>query len=78
MLLQERHIEFDLAGIPNPNIPQAYLEQLANHLQFESILKYVALPRLTIDVPKRLANRAKKLVFKQVHPPDVLMLLEGA
>ena len=63
MQLQERHIEFDLAGIPNPNIPQAYLEQLANHLQFESILKYVALPRLTIDVPKRLASRLKKLVL---------------
>ncbi|KIW63767.1 hypothetical protein PV04_08745 [Phialophora macrospora] len=57
---QELHIEFDLAGIPNPNIPQAYLEQLANHLRFESILKYVALPRLSIDVPNRLASRVKK------------------
>lgn len=50
----ERHIEFDLAGLPHPSIPQSYLDRLANHLQFESILKYVALPRMTIETPKQL------------------------
>ncbi|KAH8784970.1 hypothetical protein F5883DRAFT_533894 [Diaporthe sp. PMI_573] len=45
---QERHIEFDLGGMPNSSITSEYLERLSSHLQFESILKYVALPRLTI------------------------------
>ena len=51
--VKERHIEFDLAGLPNPTISSAYLDRLAKHLQFESILKYVALPKLTIESNKR-------------------------
>lgn len=46
---KECHIEFDLAGMPNTVIPQAYLDQLALHLKFESILKYVALPAVSIE-----------------------------
>jgi hypothetical protein len=32
-------------------ISRAYLNRLARHLKFESILKYVALPRLNIELP---------------------------
>lgn len=47
----ERHGEFDLAGMPASTIPFSYLEQLGKHLRFESILRYVALPNLTVEVP---------------------------
>jgi hypothetical protein len=46
---RECHIEFDLVGMPKTAVPHAYLDQLALHLKFESILKYVALPALTIE-----------------------------
>jgi hypothetical protein len=46
---RECHIEFDLAGMPKTVVPHAYLDQLALHLKFESILKYVALPTLSIE-----------------------------
>ncbi|KAI0436566.1 hypothetical protein F4803DRAFT_541811 [Xylaria telfairii] len=46
---QERHIEFDLGGLPHATISEDYLERLSKHLQFESILKYVALPKLTLE-----------------------------
>ncbi|KAI1320047.1 peptidase S8/S53 domain-containing protein [Xylariaceae sp. FL0255] len=46
---KECHIEFDLGGMPNDIISQAYLDQLALHLKFESILKYVALPALSVE-----------------------------
>ncbi|KAI1122612.1 hypothetical protein F5Y10DRAFT_253766 [Nemania abortiva] len=42
----ERHIDFDLAGLRSPSVSRAFLNQLSRHLQFESILKYVALPKL--------------------------------
>ncbi|KAK6330871.1 hypothetical protein TWF718_003068 [Orbilia javanica] len=45
---EERHLEFDLAGLPNPTITTEYLNSLSGHLKFESILKYVALPKLSI------------------------------
>ncbi|KAK0618007.1 peptidase S8/S53 domain-containing protein [Bombardia bombarda] len=45
---KERSIEFDLVGMPNPVSTRAYLDKLA-HLKFESILKYVALPALSIE-----------------------------
>ena len=44
----ERHIDFDLADLPNPSITKAFLNRLAKYLQFESILKYVALPKLAL------------------------------
>ncbi|KAK1245963.1 hypothetical protein MKX07_005032 [Trichoderma sp. CBMAI-0711] len=50
---EERHIEFDLGGIPHDEIAEDYLQQLSRHLKFESILKYVALPRLTIEASPR-------------------------
>ncbi|KAK1764325.1 hypothetical protein QBC33DRAFT_203355 [Phialemonium atrogriseum] len=46
---QERHIEFDLGGLPHPTISADYLDRLSQHLQFESILKYVALPKVTME-----------------------------
>ncbi|TRX93639.1 hypothetical protein FHL15_005611 [Xylaria flabelliformis] len=55
---KECHIEFDLAGMPDTVIPQAYLDQLALHLKFESILKYVALPALSIE-RQPLSNNTK-------------------
>jgi hypothetical protein len=45
----ERHIEFDLGGLPHANISEDYLDRLSKHLRFESTLKYVALPRLTME-----------------------------
>ncbi|KAJ8130648.1 hypothetical protein O1611_g2982 [Lasiodiplodia mahajangana] len=48
-LLTERHIDFDLAGLRNPAISNAFLKRLAKHLRFESILKYVALPKLELE-----------------------------
>ncbi|KAK6360673.1 hypothetical protein TWF730_006807 [Orbilia blumenaviensis] len=45
---KERQIEFDLAGFPNPAITPEYLEGLSAHLNFETILKYVALPQISI------------------------------
>ncbi|KAK6362730.1 hypothetical protein TWF730_000186 [Orbilia blumenaviensis] len=47
---EERQIEFDLAGLPNPTIPPGYLKSLSAHLKFESILKYVALPSLSFEM----------------------------
>ncbi|KAI0005738.1 hypothetical protein F4779DRAFT_34502 [Xylariaceae sp. FL0662B] len=58
---EERQIEFDLAGMPKPVISRAYLERLEGHVQFESILKYVALPKLTIRTPVR----GKKKISEQ-------------
>ncbi|KAL6831797.1 hypothetical protein V8C40DRAFT_159755 [Trichoderma camerunense] len=45
----ERHIDFDLAGLRNPTISNAFLSRLGKHLRFESILKYVALPKLALE-----------------------------
>jgi hypothetical protein len=38
--------------MPTPATTPAYLNQLANHLKFESTLKYVALPSLTVETSK--------------------------
>ncbi|KAH6876438.1 peptidase S8/S53 domain-containing protein [Thelonectria olida] len=56
---QERHIEFDLGGLRNENISEEYLHQLSTHLRFESILKYVVLPKLTIEAPPRKKRASK-------------------
>ncbi|KAK7403904.1 hypothetical protein QQX98_010311 [Neonectria punicea] len=45
----ECHIEFDLEGMPTPVMKHEYLDQLEKHLKFESILKYVALPVLSVE-----------------------------
>lgn len=49
----EKHIEFDLGGLGRDTITRDYLNQLSKHLQFESILKYVALPKLAMEAPPR-------------------------
>ncbi|RKL35150.1 hypothetical protein BFJ70_g8008 [Fusarium oxysporum] len=49
----EKQIEFDLGGLGRDTISQEYLDQLSNHLKFESILKYVALPKLIMEDPPR-------------------------
>lgn len=46
----ERQIDFNLSGRSNVVISRAYLNRLARHLRFESILKYVALPRLDVQL----------------------------
>ncbi|KAI0442366.1 hypothetical protein F4803DRAFT_551238 [Xylaria telfairii] len=45
---QERETYFNLSGRSNLSITNAYLEKLARHLKFESILSYVALPMLSV------------------------------
>ncbi|RAL61211.1 hypothetical protein DID88_010290 [Monilinia fructigena] len=45
----QRHIEFDLAGLPTTVIKAEYLKQLEIHLKFERVLKYVALPVLSVE-----------------------------
>jgi hypothetical protein len=45
----ELHTEFDLAGLQSASISKAFLSRLDKHLKFESILKYVALPKLTLE-----------------------------
>ncbi|PNP51064.1 hypothetical protein THARTR1_08292 [Trichoderma harzianum] len=51
---EERDIDFDLSGLPSPTISNAFLKSLSNHLKFESILKYVALPKLALDDPEEI------------------------
>ncbi|KAH6851065.1 peptidase S8/S53 domain-containing protein [Chaetomium sp. MPI-CAGE-AT-0009] len=46
---EEREITFDLSGLPRPVISEDYLVRLGKHLKFESVLQYVAIPRLTIE-----------------------------
>ncbi|EWC43894.1 hypothetical protein DRE_01246 [Drechslerella stenobrocha 248] len=45
---EERHIEFDLISLPNRTISTSYLKSLSGHLKFESVLRYVALPQLSV------------------------------
>ncbi|UKZ68919.1 uncharacterized protein TrAtP1_009937 [Trichoderma atroviride] len=45
----ERDIDFDLSGLPDPTISKSLLKCLSNNLKLESILLYVALPKLTLD-----------------------------
>lgn len=45
----EKHLEFDLSGIPNLSISRSDLDRLARHLTFEETLQYVAIPRLRVD-----------------------------
>ncbi|KAI0860915.1 hypothetical protein F4860DRAFT_191494 [Xylaria cubensis] len=52
----EKHTDFDLAGYPKASIKQSFLDKLANHLYFESILRYVALPNLFVE-PSKQATR---------------------
>ncbi|KAH8802523.1 putative subtilisin [Xylogone sp. PMI_703] len=56
---QECHIEFDLAGFPTTIIKEEYLNQLETHLKFESILKYVALPVLSVESQPVKGHRSK-------------------
>ncbi|KAK0648271.1 hypothetical protein B0T16DRAFT_444377 [Cercophora newfieldiana] len=57
---QERHIEFDLGGLPHANISVDYLERLSKHLRFERILKYVALPKLTMEAETNVVRRKSR------------------
>ncbi|RYP64178.1 hypothetical protein DL771_008869 [Monosporascus sp. 5C6A] len=61
---QECHIEFDLEGMPTPVIKHEYLDQLEKHLKFESILKYVALPVLSVE------SQAARNPRSQLAPPN--------
>ncbi|PQE32882.1 hypothetical protein CJF32_00001364 [Rutstroemia sp. NJR-2017a WRK4] len=55
----ECHIEFDLAGFPTTVIKDEYLKQLETHLKFESILKYVALPVLSVESQPAKGHRGQ-------------------
>ncbi|KAE8447278.1 hypothetical protein EG329_010972 [Mollisiaceae sp. DMI_Dod_QoI] len=48
---KEKHIEFDLSGLPNLSISKSDLARLARHLTFEDTLQYVAIPRLRVEDP---------------------------
>ncbi|KAG8420906.1 hypothetical protein J3458_002822 [Metarhizium acridum] len=45
----ERHINFNLSGLEHPAIKEAYLDRLSRHLRFESVLKQVVLPQITVE-----------------------------
>ncbi|KAK3947892.1 hypothetical protein QBC32DRAFT_328222 [Pseudoneurospora amorphoporcata] len=45
----ERTIEFDLSGLPYKSINKDFFVRLGSVLHFEGRLKYVALPRLTVE-----------------------------
>ena len=42
-------LEFDLSGLPYSTINAEFLQGLGKVLRFEGLLKYVALPRLTVQ-----------------------------
>ncbi|KAK1240300.1 hypothetical protein MKX08_007742 [Trichoderma sp. CBMAI-0020] len=44
----ERDLDFNLSGLPDPTISKSLLKSLSNNLRFETILLYVALPKLTL------------------------------
>ncbi|KHN95206.1 Peptidase S8/S53, subtilisin/kexin/sedolisin [Metarhizium album ARSEF 1941] len=46
---QERHVTFDLSTLSQRSITTDYLRRLSMHVRLESVLKYVALPRLRVD-----------------------------
>ncbi|RYP40703.1 hypothetical protein DL768_010602 [Monosporascus sp. mg162] len=46
----KRVLEFDLSGLPHSTIDSEFLNGLGKVLRFEGLLKYVALPRLTVEV----------------------------
>ncbi|KAL7933896.1 hypothetical protein V8C35DRAFT_327371 [Trichoderma chlorosporum] len=62
----ERHLDFDLAGLPKPSITQSFLEELKKHIRFESTLKYVALPMLSVEQPKTQRHIKKKLSTSEI------------
>jgi hypothetical protein len=45
----EKHIEFDLSGVPIQSISKSDLVRLNSHLNFEDTLQYVAIPKLRVD-----------------------------
>lgn len=49
-LWPERVLEFDLSGLPYSTIDSEFLKGLQKVLRFEGMLKYVALPRLTVKM----------------------------
>ncbi|KAH0558881.1 hypothetical protein GP486_004487 [Trichoglossum hirsutum] len=58
-LYPNRQIEFDLMGRPNTNFSESSLKGLARHLDFEEILQYVALPRLSVEKDTSLDPKPK-------------------
>ena len=52
--MTERVIEFDLSQLLSTTIDADFLKGLARVLRFESVLSYVALPRLSIPDEKEL------------------------
>lgn len=53
----EKHIEFDLSGVPNPSISKSDLIRLNSHLNFEDTLQYVAIPKLRVEDPSTTASQ---------------------
>ncbi|RBR13229.1 hypothetical protein FVER53590_25652 [Fusarium verticillioides] len=62
---KEKQIEFDLGGLGRDTISDEYLEQLSDHLKFESILKYVALPKLAMEGRPR-APKSRTVTKKSI------------
>ncbi|QYS95166.1 Subtilisin, putative [Trichoderma simmonsii] len=61
----ERHLDFDLAGLPKPSISQSFLSELGKHIRFESTLKYVALPMLSVELPKKPQFNPRRLSHEE-------------
>ncbi|KAK3399636.1 peptidase S8/S53 domain-containing protein [Sordaria brevicollis] len=79
----ERVIEFDLSGLPYTSIDADFLHGLGKVLRFEGLLKYVALPRLTVsgDVSNINPKGGKGLrnmcaIFKWLKQLDVQTVLK--
>ncbi|KAG8428473.1 hypothetical protein J3459_003895 [Metarhizium acridum] len=71
----ERHINFNLSGLEHPAIKEAYLDRLSRHLRFESVLKQVVLPQITVESSadpgqERSRSQPPSAFTPYVHPGD--------
>jgi hypothetical protein len=77
----ERHLDFDLAGLRGTPISQRFLDGLT-HLEFESILLYVALPKLlemearTRDQIGRVTAQGQTTANRFIIPADLFLDIE--
>jgi hypothetical protein len=81
-LKAERHLDFDLAGLRGTPISQRFLNGLT-HLEFESILLYVALPKLlemeprTRDQISRVTAQGQNPAHRFIIPAGLFLDIEG-
>ncbi|KAK6538519.1 hypothetical protein TWF694_010099 [Orbilia ellipsospora] len=70
---KERQIEFDLFGLQDPVVSATYLGNLSTHLKLDSVLKYVALPKLSAKFGGN-SNAKRKVLQKGLE--DMLVVFE--